>query len=75
MRVVGLDAGKGRAVVRQFGANSFSLTAAQLARFAGYQQVVVLVSYDEPTEQYQPPAMYRLTVNGAVQPGGGSATT
>ncbi len=75
VRVVGLDAGKGRAVVRQFGANSFSLTASQLARFAGYQQVIVLVSYDEPTEQYQPPASYRLTVNGAVQPGGGLAST
>ena len=34
VRVVGLDAGAGKAVVRTFGARSFSLTAAQLARFA-----------------------------------------
>ena len=29
------------------------------------------MAYDEPTEQYQPQALYTLTANGVVQPGGG----
>jgi hypothetical protein len=36
--------------------------------------VVAVVSYDELTEQYQPEALYTLTVNGVVQPGGGQST-
>ena len=44
---------------------------ARLAKFRKYPRVVVLVSYDEPTEQYQPQALYTLKANGVVQPGGG----
>ncbi len=74
VRIVGLNAGAHEAVVQQFDANSFTLTAAQLAQFASFQKVIVLVSYDEPTEQYQPKALYSLTVNGEVAPGGGLAS-
>ena len=42
-----------------------------LAQFRKYPRVVAIVSYDEPTEQLQPQALYTLTVNGVVQPGGG----
>ena len=31
-------------------------------------------AYDEPTEQYQPQALYTLKVNGVVQPGGGQSS-
>jgi hypothetical protein len=70
VRVVGYDSATRRVVVRQFGSNSFSLTPAQIARFKSFQRVIVLVAYDEPTEQYQPHALYTLTANGVVQPGG-----
>ena len=38
-----------------------------------FPQVVVMVAYDEPTEQVQQYAPYTLTVNGVLQPGGGGA--
>jgi hypothetical protein len=71
VRVVGLDTFKHKALVRHYSARSFSLGKAKLAQFRKYPRVVVLVSYDEPTEQYQPQAEYTLTANGVVQPGGG----
>jgi hypothetical protein len=43
---------------------------AQFAQLKGFEKVVAIVAYDEPTEQVTRYAPYRLTVNGAVQPGG-----
>jgi hypothetical protein len=71
VRVIGLDTAKKKALVRTFTARSFSLNNAKLAEFRSYPRVVVLVGYDEPTEQYRQQAPYTLTVNGVVQPGGG----
>lgn len=73
VRVVGLDTAKHKALVKTYTGRSFSLNAADLARFRAYPRVVAIVSYDEPTEQLQPKALYTLTVNGVVQPGGGGA--
>jgi hypothetical protein len=73
VRVVGLDTVKHRALVREYTARRFSLSTKQLAPFRAYPRVVVLVSYDEPSEQYQPQALYTLKANGVVQPGGGQA--
>lgn len=71
--VVGLNTTKHRALVRTYTARSFFLNHAQLAQFRRYPRVVVLVSYDEPTEQYQARALYTLKANGVVQPGGGQS--
>jgi hypothetical protein len=49
---------------------SISLNRIQLALLSLFPQVVVMVAYDEPTEQVQQYAPYTLTVNGVVQPGG-----
>jgi bacillopeptidase F (M6 metalloprotease family) len=73
VRIVGLDTAKHKALVRTHTARSFSLDKAMLAEFRQYPRVVVLVSYDDPTEQFQTPALYTLTANGVVQPGGGQA--
>ena len=73
IRVVGLDTAKHKALVKTYAKRSFSLDAGQLGAFRSYPRVVVIVSYDDPTEQYQPQALYTLTVNGAVQPGGGQS--
>jgi hypothetical protein len=43
---------------------------AQFAQLKGFEKVVAIVAYDEPTERVTRYAPYRLTVNGAVQPGG-----
>ena len=71
VRLVGLDTAKHKALVKTYTGRSFSLSAADLAKFRAYPRVVAIVSYDEPTEQLQPQALYTLTVNGVVQPGGG----
>ena len=73
VRLVGLDTTKSKALVKTYSARSFNLKAAQLAQFRKFPRVVAIVSYDEPTEQFQTPALYTLTVNGAVQPGGGQS--
>jgi hypothetical protein len=73
VRLVGLDTAKHKALVKTYTGRSFSLSAADLATFRAYPRVVAIVSYDEPTEQLQPQALYTLTVNGVVQPGGGGA--
>jgi hypothetical protein len=60
-------------VVRQVeldGRRSFSLSRHRLKRLARFDEVVAIVAYDEPTEQVQQYAPYRLTVNGVTQPGG-----
>ena len=71
VRVVGIDAAKQKVLVKNFSKAEFSMGTSALAPFRAYPQVVVLVAYDEPTEQYQPQALYTLTANGVVQPGGG----
>jgi hypothetical protein len=63
VRLVGLDAERRRA--RQVGVAGY-------AALRGYPKVVAIVAYDEPTEQVTQYARYALTVNGVVQPGGGS---
>jgi len=42
----------------------------QFAQLSGYQTVVAIIAYDEPTERVTQYAPYRLTVNGVLQPGG-----
>jgi hypothetical protein len=74
VRVVGLDAAKHKALVKTYAKGSFTASKAQVAKFKKYPRVVVIVSYDEPTEQYQPQALYTLTANGVVQPGGGQSS-
>jgi hypothetical protein len=75
VRLVGINEGQKPKVLQVAfnGRNDITLGRGQLAQFSGYQKVVAIVAYDEPTEQVQQYAPYTLTVNGAVQPGGGSA--
>jgi hypothetical protein len=71
VRLVGLDGEQ--TVVQQVeynGQSSISLNALQLAPFRTFPTVVAIVAYDEPTEQVQQYAPYKLTVNGVLQPGG-----
>lgn len=63
VRLVGLDERGRRA--RQVG-------VAGHAALRDYPKVVAIVAYDEPTGQVKQYAPYALTVNGVVQPGGGS---
>jgi len=71
VRLVGLDAKGHRALVQTY-ANAFDLTvsAADLARFAGYPEVVAVITQDDSQELIDTYAPYTLTVNGVVQPGG-----
>lgn len=73
VRLVGLDTAKHKVLVQTYEKGSFTVSQAKLAKFRSYPRVVAIVSYDEPTEQYQPQALYTLTANGAVQPGGGQS--
>ena len=72
MKVIGIDADHHVAwQLYDFnGKSSISLNRIQLALLALFPQVVVVVAYDEETEQVQQYAPYQLTVNGVVQPGG-----
>jgi hypothetical protein len=63
VKLVGLDESRRRA--RQ-------VSVAGYAALRDYPKVVAIVAYDEPTEQVTQYAPYTLTVNGVVQPGGGS---
>ncbi len=74
VRLVGLDTAKHKVLVKTYAHRSFTLNRADLAKFRKYPRVVAVVSYDEPTEQFQPEALYTLTVNGVVQPGGGQSS-
>ena len=74
VRLVGLDTAKHKALVKTYAKRSFKLSRGQLAAFRSYPRVVAIVSYDDPTEQYQPKALYTLTINGVDQPGGGQST-
>jgi hypothetical protein len=71
VRLVGLDTAGHRALVRTY-ANAFNLTvsAADLAAFAGYPEVVAVITQDDSHEAADRYAPYTLTVNGLVQPGG-----
>ena len=73
LKLVGLDSAKHKVLVRTYDKRTVELGKAKLAAFRKYPRVVAIVSYDEPTEQYQPQALYTLTVNGVVQPGGGQS--
>ena len=73
LKLVGLDTGKYKTLVRTYDKKSVELGKAKLSAFRKYPRVVAIVSYDDPTEQYQPQALYTLTVNGVVQPGGGQS--
>ncbi len=53
------------------GKSSFSLGLLQTLVLKLFPEVVVIVAYDEPTEQVRQYAPYKLTVNGVVQEGGG----
>ena len=60
------------AVVRLDGRHDAELGRSQLRQLLRSNPDVVgaIVMYDEPTEQVQDYAPYRLTVNGVLQPGG-----
>ncbi|MCA2228805.1 immune inhibitor A domain-containing protein [Nonomuraea aurantiaca] len=71
VRLVGMDGEQ--TTVRQVeynGQGSINLNELQLAPFKAFPTVVAIVANDEPTEQVQQYAPYKLTVNGVVQPGG-----
>jgi hypothetical protein len=63
VRLVGLDGRRHRA--RQVGLAGY-------AALRDYPRIVAIVGYDEPTERVTQYAPYTLTVNGVVQPGGGT---
>lgn len=71
VRIIGMNTTKHTALVRRFTGRTLTLSKAHIAEFQAYPRVVVQVSYDEPTEQFQPQALYTLKANGVVQPGGG----
>jgi hypothetical protein len=73
IRIIGVNTDAHTALVRRFTSRTVNLSPAQVAEFHAYPRVVVQVSYDEPSEQLQPQALYTLTANGVVQPGGGQA--
>jgi hypothetical protein len=58
---------------RLVGMNATAVTEVPVrdwAELAGYDKVVAIVAYDEPTGTVSRYAPYSLTVNGTVQPGG-----
>ncbi|MHA3704279.1 peptidase M6 immune inhibitor A [Jatrophihabitans sp. YIM 134969] len=73
LQLIGLDAAGRKAFVTSASGFDYTLSDSVRAKLATYPRVVAIVGYDEPTEQYQTPANYTLTVNGVVQPGGGGA--
>jgi Immune inhibitor A peptidase M6 len=71
VKVVGFDERHRVALQAEFdGKTSFRLGTLQLIPFMLFPKVVVMVSYDEPTELVQQYAPYTLQVNGVTQPGG-----
>jgi hypothetical protein len=69
--LVGLDEARHRAVVlRTDNAFDFDLTADRIREFAGYPELVAVVSCDDPSETLTTYVPYTLTLNGVVQPGG-----
>jgi hypothetical protein len=71
VKLIGLDEQHNFAAQVEFnGRSSLTLGRGALALLSPFPTVVVMVAYDEPTEQVQQYAPYTLTVNGVVQPGG-----
>ncbi|HEV7732658.1 MAG TPA: hypothetical protein VGR62_10875 [Candidatus Binatia bacterium] len=54
------------------GMNDVQLGKGDVRRLSKYEKIVAIVAYDEPTELQPRYAAYALTVNGVVQPGGGT---
>ena len=84
VRLIGLKAGKKPYVAQVEYSGKFQLRLdyrqvpsvwRTYAQRIGFDQVVAIVSYDEPTEQVQQYAPYTLQVNGVTQPGGGGGAT
>ncbi len=74
VQLVGIRGGRATVVVHAaFDGAERTLSRAELARFAPADQVVAIVGHDDPTELVRQYAPYALTVNGTVQPGGGTA--
>jgi hypothetical protein len=71
VRLVGVDAANNKVGILDLPGRSTRITHAQRDFLRGYPRVVAIVAYDEPTEQFQPQALYTLKANGVVQPGGG----
>ena len=72
VKIIGLDAKHSFAWQFEFdGRNDISLGRLPLTLLRAFPEVVVIVSYDEPTERQSQYAPYSLTVNGVTQPGGG----
>jgi hypothetical protein len=74
LKLVGIRTGKELSVTQiEFdGRNAVHLSRGQLSRLRSATSVVAIVSYDEPTETVRQYAPYALTVNGSLQPGGGT---
>jgi hypothetical protein len=75
VRLVGLDEQHHIALQFEFNgkfAINLNRLSLQLLALSLFPTVVAVVAYDEPTEQVQQYAPYTLTVNGVVQPGGGT---
>ncbi len=71
VNLVGMDTSKHKVRIHSFTSANHSVTKGTLKKLRSYPRVVIVVAYDEPTEQFQTPAVYTLTANGVVQPGGG----
>jgi hypothetical protein len=63
VRLVGLD---------EAGHRARQVPLAQFAALRAYRRVVAIVAFDEPTGTIKQYAPYTLTVDGVVQPGGGT---
>jgi hypothetical protein len=71
LRIVGYDEQHQVALQAEVdGRNSVKLNELQLLFFKLFPKVVVMVAYDEPTEQVQQYAPYTLKINGVTQVGG-----
>ena len=72
VRIIGYDVAGAKALQLTYNkATSFTLTpGGNLDLIKSYPKVLVIVSYDEPTELVQQYAPYTLAVNGVVQAGG-----
>jgi hypothetical protein len=71
IKLVGIDGNHSLAVQAEFnGRRTLTLGRYSMGLLSQFPQVVVIIAYDEPTEQYSQYAPYTLTVNGVLQPGG-----
>ena len=70
LRLIGIDADGALAKQLEFDGERV-VTKKNLQPLKGFDQVVAIIAYDEPTELQPQYAPYTLTVNGVIQPGGG----